>query len=696
MIRPRAVKGGGGGGGNINAGGSTASSPSTNFQGFGSSSSRPGRRKPQRRSINTSMYVLFIITIGAGLVVIGMVTVFVQINQNVDNNGNIKKNARFGKNTQEILTKKAEKAQEYATDSTSSIREVRQQFQERYGNYATSLLERGLEKFGSLDATALRILEAQSQQRPFVFGFSGYSVTVGRGNYFNQSFPFVVERILRRPFKDVFDLDLVVRNGAIGGIPSFPYAFCLEHFLGQDVDVLGWDYSMNEGGKDSSVLESFIRQSLQQLPKKPMLIMLDRNVPRSQLLGKYTSTTYSTSGVHDGDSKENSESGDTSLINNHFLLQDALAVRNKETVEATVFESKELPVGFQEWDTFGAPAKCPGRGSWHPKKQEHAMIGWMISMYFVEAMERALELQHDHNLDGDEILSKARLRQRQIETTSIPFPKPFSSKTPSNSKEVTELLYGHEQATNGDGSEGEKQYVMKDVSCRTSFLPATDHSKVLQSIIVDGLAFSESELDIMVERTDAHYNKGWVFDVSKVERDTKRKVESCGGLGYVDMKIAVYGTPDSGRLSLWLPHEAQSHHDKNHDDHDHTDIADAKHWFDDIIICEANEKRKDNACHLDQDLEIVVGGIATSKVEPVKGAGEYLKRTTCVSVEIPPSARITKFGSLPEGYKTQSSHFAADDGDEAVGLRVDITVKNDAVKRENGACCLSHIVWENH
>jgi hypothetical protein len=53
-------------------------------------------------------------------------------------------------------------------------------------------------------------------------------------------------------------------NGAIGEIPSLPYRFCLEHFLGTDPDVISWDYSMNEGPWAASVLEAFLCQATQQ------------------------------------------------------------------------------------------------------------------------------------------------------------------------------------------------------------------------------------------------------------------------------------------------------------------------------------------------------------------------------------------------------------------------------------------------
>lgn len=232
------------------------------------------------------------------------------------------------------------------------IKQVRDEFFRRYGaDYAEKLFQQGVQSFGSLDATALRMVQAAKENRPFVMAFSGYSITVGRGNFFNQSFPFVLERVLQEPIRNILGIPLVVRNAAIGGIPSFPYGFCLDHFLGADPDVIGWDYSMNEGPRDSSVLEAFIRQASQQLRKRPMIIMLDRNAQRTKLLEQYASSGY---------------------------LEDSIAVSKKEVIDDNVFQQHPIPEGFQDWDEFGAPRLCPGRGSWHPKRQEHSMIGWLI------------------------------------------------------------------------------------------------------------------------------------------------------------------------------------------------------------------------------------------------------------------------------------------------------------------------------
>jgi hypothetical protein len=212
-------------------------------------------------------------------------------------------------------------------EARQSLEDIRRAFQTRYGgsSMSTELLQRGLHPFGSIDYTAQRLLSASREGRPFVMAFSGYSITVGRGNFFNQSFPFVVQDAMQQ----ILGVPLVVRNGAIGGIPSFPYGFCLEHFLGRDPDVISWDYSMNEQGKDASVLESWIRQATQQLPHRPMIIMVDTNAHRMDLLEQYTQRGW---------------------------LKDALAVGKKEILndEAKILAMDPLPPGFQEWDEFGA------------------------------------------------------------------------------------------------------------------------------------------------------------------------------------------------------------------------------------------------------------------------------------------------------------------------------------------------------
>lgn len=202
---------------------------------------------------------------------------------------------------------------------------LKNQFAARYGgeNAARYLLHSGVETFSlsahagkrahdvssvpsGLNHTAHRVLDARHRQRPFKVAFGGYSVTVGRGNYFNQSYPFVLRRLLTKPMK-LLGVDLQVRNAAIGGVPSFPYGWCLDNFLGDDADVISWDYrsvaalmrhriawcglglslstqttcSMNEAGGVTDGLEAYLRHGLS-LKRQPMLIVKDTSATIAQ------------------------------------------------------------------------------------------------------------------------------------------------------------------------------------------------------------------------------------------------------------------------------------------------------------------------------------------------------------------------------------------------------------------------------
>lgn len=589
----------------------------------------------------------------------------------------------------------------------TAIQNIRNEFYHRYGGeqMAQQIYQRGIQSFndnkndndgnpnaknnnimnkvllhntGSLYHTAQRFLQilasSSNQDKKFILSFAGYSVTVGRGNHYNQSYPFVLQRILQPLLLSELDnMELVVRNSAIGGIPSFPYGFCFAHFLGSDANGVSWDYSMNEG-KSSTVLEAYIRQSQNQLTKtQPMMIVLDTNTERCQLLKQYIDSNLLLDGICVG------------------MAKDAVPNLKK------ILSKSNIPPGFQHWEKFGAASNCPGRGNWHPKQMEHELIGWMIAMYFVDAVQLAKQIISEHPNDWKTKYASTTSEAKEV----IQFPPPLtlSSLPENNDIAVTNLLYGHMDPTN------KLQYTMNHVSCRTNFLPATDIENVLSSIIVDGFNSETTSDNIMTERTDDMYEKGWVLDVSNVERETKVKVELCGGLGYIDMKISLYGIPKSGTLRLWLPIESS----KGHNSIDTAKGGDsallATNYYSEFVICEANEKRKDGACRLDTDMEYIVGG-STMTLTPtmIHGAGEYLKRPTCVHIGIPEDAIITALKDvrpIQPNTDTASIQRRLVGGTNLtpkydlrqIGLIIDIRAK-DNVLRDKGACCISHVVWE--
>jgi hypothetical protein len=107
-----------------------------------------------------------------------------------------------------------------------TIEEFRMTFEARFGSEVSQLLrKKALQAFGSLQVTAQRYLQAIAEGRPFRMGFAGYSITVGRGNFFHQSYPFVLYHILQPLLQNTLGLSLTVKNAAIGG-SKFIWSSC--------------------------------------------------------------------------------------------------------------------------------------------------------------------------------------------------------------------------------------------------------------------------------------------------------------------------------------------------------------------------------------------------------------------------------------------------------------------------------------
>ena len=100
--------------------------------------------------------------------------------------------------------------------------EILSEFYKRYGGKesAMNICKNGLTTFDdnkskrSIEYTATRILSSvQTLKNSFNLSFGGYSVTVGRGNHFHQSYPFVLEGLLSPIFEKVLDIDFDAYNG---------------------------------------------------------------------------------------------------------------------------------------------------------------------------------------------------------------------------------------------------------------------------------------------------------------------------------------------------------------------------------------------------------------------------------------------------------------------------------------------------
>ena len=287
----------------------------------------------------------------------------------------------------------------------------------------------------------------------------------------------------------------------------------------------------------------------------------------------------------------------------------------------------------------------------------HEQMGWMMAMHVYDALNVALDMM-EKEIDWREVMITKERRLRD-KTARMALPHPVMDVTNTG---AASLLHGTKS------EQGEWQ--MNHVSCRTSFLP--NISGDLDSIVTSGV--TKDDEDMLKTRDDALFDGGWVMDVGKLERDTKLKVQKYGGLGYIDMKTALYGVPSSGTLKLWIPHEGGLKEGSTRPN----DGDAASKYFDAVVLCEVNEKRGDKECKMTSDLGFRLGGTDVPKgsVTQVKGVASYLKKDICIRLDVPKEAKISSRNG--EG-----------------GLAVEVAVTGTGVTRENGACSISHVIWTN-
>jgi len=323
-------------------------------------------------------------------------------------------------------------------------------------------------------------------------------------------------------------------------------------------------------------------------------------------------------------------------IEKGIIGPDALILQN-EFSYVPDFEpmiANGLPEGFQDWKEFGAPKGAPGQNSWHFSLRKHELLAWVLAVYFIQSLEEAVK--------HDSIFQTYKKSELIPPMTKSQFQK-------------TSFLFGESSLEN------ESQYKMNQIHCRTSFQP--NLQKNLKDIIVNGLASSLPD-DILQPRPTDSYTQGWVLDVGDLERKTKNKLTKYGGLGYIDLKTAYYGTPQSHSLTLFLPIEEKL-----------TSTKIASHYFKNVVLCQVNEKRTDQECHLDQNLKIHANHIPLQTTLLQFPGSLYLGKPLCIHASIPEEVLIAYHEKKP-------------------GLFLDVFVEGDNVSVQNGACSISHVIWE--
>lgn len=345
-------------------------------------------------------------------------------------------------------------------------------------------------------------------------------------------------------------------------------------------------------------------------------------------------------------------------------------------------EEEFRPIGFQRWRDFGSPPEAPGKSKHHPAVREHEFIGWLTAMHYLSALE--VLAAFDMGLAPRSTSTSAAFITRDLKVMELEMtagrsilPPPFFRK----SSAIESMIYGTE------GSEG--TWKMNQILCRTSFEPLAVGD--LKDLVISDV---QDSLNLMLPKGPLIYNKGrWVLDLGDAERKAKQQLERYGGLGSLDSKKAYYGVFASGPLRLFIPYDNKTTDSNNLK---LSPLHNARDAFTTLILCESNEKKRNPmACNMATDLSFKLGGVIVEvgNVKRISLPGfSYLGRDICVSIEVPPKAKITSKSQALEVEDGRAKEKGSQQ--EAVGITVELAVSNKRIRTKEIACNLSHVVWQ--
>jgi hypothetical protein len=108
----------------------------------------------------------------------------------------------------------------------------------------------------------------------FIWATSGDSSAAAHGNMFNQSYTAVLETSVQSAFQ-ALGMTFVGRNYAMSWYQSAPeLALCLEEVYGADLDVLNWDFAMQDGDAYAYKTEMWAERAAMH-PALPVLFFVD-------------------------------------------------------------------------------------------------------------------------------------------------------------------------------------------------------------------------------------------------------------------------------------------------------------------------------------------------------------------------------------------------------------------------------------
>lgn len=398
-------------------------------------------------------------------------------------------------------------------DIEAASRKRQGEILEEYGG-DRSIFEKGLYRYSeSMPGISDRILTAMLHKRPFIVSIGGMSVTAGHGNYFNQSYP----RVLQSAVADVFLMAGVHfrgQNAGMGGTLPMPYMFCLENFMGNP-DVVSWEFGMMEAGMTNFyTTELFMRRALD-LPKKPAILIISGFTPKEDEHCKAVNY-MGTPGSSDPARQKYSDYYADVTETGHLNIARALCNKHYKKAGSSVPDSLlHIDTGDIHHDRYNCP-KCPHQASWHPGWRVHRLRGMILAHYYLICLVKAVKTWRNLLAIGHTL---SDLREEYPDDTP-------ERDDIESLHSVHDVKLQVEKIGKGIKPEVVSDFFHGKINCRTNELPN----------------YGPSGFTLL----DAKEKGGWssIGVVPSLKREEEETISS--GANYADHKIVLMGTAQDG------------------------------------------------------------------------------------------------------------------------------------------------------
>ena len=414
----------------------------------------------------------------------------------------------------------------------------------------------------------------------FVICFMGSSVTAGHDSLIKQSFPNIIKEIIYKSLKNM-NINLIIRNVAMGNNPCMPYNICVKTFCGHDViDIVHWEQSYNCGfGDNQRILEQFFRQIIV-MSNNPLIVFTDSTTPNWRKVDcpvVVDNKTNSDMKQYLDIYKEKNINGVVDIVTNHKMNKKSI-YRKFGYLNHIVKKYKDL-VSVQLWDhSLYEVYKCQGpyvsdwqgrNAKWHPSVNGHKLRAAHHSFFWLVALSNAItSLLNDQPKNIENMSEKD---EKTVDEIDLPLPLVVSN-------------------------------ISDNIQCFTNYEPRTERQNSLHAIIVGGRAIQDFTIDLTSTRR--HSDKGTSTDSIGWHTElyealvAKKNIPMISKMGHLDFKVVMYGNAASGPLSFLI---TTRHSDGN------------------IFICEAPGiwgKMMNGYTHLyESSLEVFVTNVSKDNID---------------------------------------------------------------------------------